>query len=356
MKSRLLWQIVGIQMLTVGVAILIIGVAVHILAADHFMSLMDKYRIPQDELEGMFLEAVDQYFVGATVAATFVALLMSALLTRQILDPLTRLIQLAREIGRGMLKARATVVPRGELGHLATAFNQMAESLEQTDHLRKTLVANVAHELRTPLTNMRGYLEALRDGVVPSSRETFESLHEETLRVVNLVDDMLRLGRADAAKASLERTPVSLAQLVQRAVDLFRVRLEERQIAIRTELSAFQDEMLLDREKILQVLSGLLDNACRYTPIGGDLVIRSERIGDQVRVVVANSADPIPDEVIPHLFERFYRGERSRSRDHGGAGLGLAIVKELIEAHGGHVEATFRDEMMQVCFDLPSEP
>ena len=203
MKRLLLWKLLILQLLIVVVVVVIIAISVHQLSTAHFMGLIDNYDVPKDVAYGMFLESVDRYLLYAGLAGGGLAMAISFVVTRQILRPLTQLASAAEKIAAGDFSARVAVAKRGEFARVSTTFNQMAESLRRTDDLRKSLVRNVAHELRTPLTNIRGYLEALRDKVIVASTGTFQMLHEESLRLVHLVDDLVRLARADAALAEL---------------------------------------------------------------------------------------------------------------------------------------------------------
>ena len=240
-----------------------------------------------------------------------------------------------------------------ETGQLASAFNQMADSLQRIEQLRKTMVIDVAHELRTPLTNIRGYLEALSDGVVAPSKETMESLQEETIRLAQLVEDLLQLAHADAFRGTLHPRKVDLPALASKTLELFRPKFAAKGILVDMDLSHVQGDVMADPEKLAQVFRNLLQNAWQYTPDGGKVRISSERLSGRIKLSFTNTGEEIPKEDLPFIFERFYRGEKSRSREHGGAGIGLAIVKELIEAHGGQVSAESSPDETRVWFSLP---
>jgi two-component system sensor histidine kinase BaeS len=215
---------------------------------------------------------------------------------------------------------------------------------------------DVAHELRTPLTNIRGYLEALHDEILPPSRETFALLHEETMRLVQLVEDVLQLARADAARGHLHRETVDLGQAVQGVLETFAPRLAQKKVSLLVEGAAGTLAVPADPDRITRVLRNLMDNAARYAPAGGRVTVRLTSGGGQVRFDCANDAPELVPTDLPFLFERFYRGEKSRSREHGGAGIGLSIVKELVEAHGGKVGAELIGRQVHIWFSLPSAP
>lgn len=354
MRIPLLWKLLGIHVLVIGMVILVVWLAIDYLAADYFMTLMKDYNISPTAIHQMFLAAAHRYLLWATLGTLILAAALSLLLTRRVLRPLSQMIGTAGKIAAGDYTDRVQALSADEIGRLAEAFNRMAESLQRIEQLRKKMVIDVAHELRTPLTNMRGYLEALRDGVIAPSRETFESLHEETLRLVKLVEDLLRLARADSARATLRLQEISLQKLAAQSLGLFRSQLEAKGIVAATEFDPAADRVEADPDKLAQAIGNLLQNACQYTSDGGRVRIVAQRFGKSVRLTFANTGEGIAPADLPFIFERFYRGEKSRSREHGGAGIGLAIVRELIEAHGGEVGAESSDSETRIWFTLPA--
>lgn len=354
MKSRLVWKLVAVNLPIIGVVIVVIWLAIDYLAADYFVVLMKNYNISPTEMNQMFLGAVHRYLLWASLAALALAVALGLLLTRTVLRPLSQMTDLSGRIAAGDYTARVEVASGDEVGRLAAAFNRMADSLQRIEQLRKSMVIDVAHELRTPLTNVRGYIEALRDGVVAPSKTTFESLHEEILRLGNLVEDLLQLARAEAAKGILKPQAANLGALLATALELFQTQFAAKAIAVEMKLPAAANEVVADPEKLGQIFRNLLDNACRYTPRGGRVEVTAERLPDRVKMIFANTGDGISQADLPFIFERFYRGEKSRSRDHGGAGIGLAIVKELIEAHGGETGAESSSTETRVWFTLPA--
>jgi signal transduction histidine kinase len=299
------------------------------------------------------VSSVHRYLIWASLAAILLAVALSFLLVRRVLGPLTQMTNIAQKIASGDYSGRAPTTTRDEVGQLAVAFNRMTESLQHIEQLRKTMVINVAHELRTPLTNVQGYLEALIDGVVTPSRETFESLQEETMRLSGLVEDLLRLAKADAARTDLHKTDIRISALITQGIDSFRNRFEAKKLNVKTQLLEQTDQLPADPDKLSQVVSNLLQNAWQYTPTGGTVRIYMESLPGELKVVFANTGGELAEKNLPFIFERFYRGEKSRSREHGGAGIGLAIVKELIEAHSGHVGAQIFNDEVCVWFTLP---
>jgi signal transduction histidine kinase len=354
MTNRLLWKLLGINVLVIVVVILIVWLAIDYLASDYFMKLMKDYNISPTEVHEMFLAATHQALLWASFATLALAAILSVLLMKKVLHPLTDMIGVTRRISSGDYSARVQVSSRDELAQMAVSFNRMAESLQKIEQLRKKMVVDVAHELRTPLTNMRGYLEALRDGVMSPSKATLDSLHEEVLRLAKLVEDLLQLTRADAAKTSLNPQEISLRKELTKSLDRFQPQFHEKKIHVETTFPADFDRIKADPEKLSQVLGNLLQNACQYTLPGGTVRIIVEPGSGSVKFVFSNPGEGIDPEDLPYIFERFYRSEKSRSREHGGAGIGLAIVKELIEAHGGQVGAESSPGQTHVWFSLPA--
>ncbi|HUL31380.1 MAG TPA: ATP-binding protein [Thermodesulfobacteriota bacterium] len=353
MRRSLLWKLLGINILVILFVILIVWLAVNYLAAGYFVILMQKYNISPTSSHQMFVNSVHRYLLWASLAAVLLAAALSFLLVKRVLGPLTQMTNIAQEIASGDYSGRVPTITQDEVGQLAAAFNRMTESLQHIEGLRKTMVINVAHELRTPLTNVRGYLEALTDGVVTPSRETFALLQEETLRLARLVEDILRLAKADAARTDLHKTEIRISALIMQGVDSLKHQFEAKKLDVEIQPSDGTGQLSADPDKLSQVVSNLLQNAWQYTPSGGRVRIYTETLPGELKIVFANTGGELTEQDLPFIFERFYRGEKSRSREHGGAGIGLAIVKELTEAHGGHVGAEIVNEEVRVWFTLP---
>ncbi|MEO7270969.1 MAG: ATP-binding protein, partial [Vicinamibacterales bacterium] len=353
MTGRLLWRLLAIHLLVIGLVIVIVWLTINYLAADYFMALMHEYRISPTDVHQMFLRTVHRYLLGASVAAVILAVGLSLLLTRRVLDPLSRLIEMTGRISGGDYGARVTIATTGEIADLAAAFNRMADSLQRIEQLRKNMVGDVAHELRTPLTNIRGYLEALNDGVIPQTPALVHSLQEEALRLVTLVDDLAQLARADSARLRLEPREMQLRDSVDHALRLARGQFEVKAITVAFAAGPTVPSVEADPDAVIQATSNLLQNAWQYTPEGGRVSIALEPSSSDVKVTVSNSGEGIAADDLPFVFERFYRGDKSRSRESGGAGIGLAIVKELVEASGGKVGAASAEGWTSVWFTLP---
>lgn len=355
MRQRLLWKLlIGHFVPIFAIVSIAVWQAVDRRAAEYYQELVRLYHVAPLDVHSRFLESIHQYmFWGVFVALTF-TLLFTYLLTSWVLRPLLQITDITKKVADGNYSERVNVVSRYEGGQLADAFNHMAENLETIERLRKNMVADISHELRTPLTNLRGYLEGLSDAVITPDKETFQMLEQEVLRLVHLVDDLQQLARADAAKAFLDCRKHSLHELLGQIMDLYRPKFLEKAIDVQWQLDPASDQVTADRDKLLQAIRNLADNAWKYTPHGGEVTISTHRTADGIKTIFTNSGATIAAEDIPYLFERFFRADRSRSRDAGGAGIGLAIVKELIEAHGGTVGAESDTRSTRVWFTLPA--
>ncbi|MGB7066103.1 MAG: HAMP domain-containing protein, partial [Syntrophobacteria bacterium] len=273
MRSRLLWKLLGINLVIIGVVIVIVWLSIDYLAAGYFMTLMDKYHISPTSSHEMFVSAVHRYLIWASLGALVLAIALSFLIMKRILHPLTQMTSITKKIASGNYSASVPVKSHDEVGQLALAFNRMAESLQEIEQLRKTMMVDVAHEIRTPLTNIKGYLEALTDGVLEPSKETFGLLQEETFRLVQLVEDILRLAKADAAQASLHKVEVHIVDLITQMLDSFRSQLDHKGIEVETHFVDPQEKVWADPHQLSQVVHNLLQNACQYTDSGGAVMI-----------------------------------------------------------------------------------
>lgn len=273
-------------------------------------------------------------------AAGAAGVLLIGLFTRQALSPVRGLTSAARRLGKGDLSYRVPQARRDEVGQLAATFNEMAAGLEEAALQRRAMTADIAHELRTPLTNIQGYLEAIKDGVVQPDTETIGVLHEQTVHLAHLVDDLRLLAVADAGRLNLDRRPERLDLLAEDAVAAFRPRAADKKVALTVVAAPAIQHAALDRTRIRQVIANLVENALRHTPEGGRVTVSVGPLGPEtLRLAVEDSGPGIPSGQLEKIFDQFYRVDPSRSRATGGAGLGLTIVKKLVEAHGGSARA-----------------
>jgi len=276
----------------------------------------------------------------AVTASVLVALLVSWFLSRRIVAPVRTLTDASQHIADGHYAERVEVNGTDEIAQLATRFNQMATQLEQVESMRRQLIGDVTHELRTPLTSINGYMEGLVDGVLPSTRETFDQIHREADRLSRLVDDLQELSRVEAKAFSLDIRSVTVSNLVQTTVKRLAPQATAKRITLHSNLAADLPPLQADEDRLTQVLVNLVANAIQYTPEGGDVTISAARQADEIHISVKDSGIGIPPEHIANLFTRFYRVDKSRSRNAGGgSGIGLTIAKHLVEAHGGRIWA-----------------
>jgi signal transduction histidine kinase len=354
MRQRLLWKLlVGHIVPIFAVFAILIWRAIDRRAADYLHELEVHFHVSPLDQHRQFLEAVHHSLFWGVLITLAVTLLFTYLLTSWVLRPLLQITAITKKVADGNYSERVKAISRYEGGQLAGAFNHMADNLEKVERLRKNMVADISHELRTPLTNLRGYLEGLSDSVIPPTPETFRMLEQEVLRLVSLVEDLQQLAKADAAEAFLDLQKVSLHELLSQIMDLYRPNFQEKQIEVQWRLEPDSDIVMADRDKLLQAIRNLADNAWKYSPRRGRVTISAQRTADGIKTVFTNSGAVIAESDIPYLFERFFRADRSRSRDAGGAGIGLAIVKELIEAHGGTVGVESDEGGTRVWFVLP---
>ncbi|MEJ2641168.1 MAG: HAMP domain-containing protein [Desulfosarcinaceae bacterium] len=352
-RSRLIWKLLGIIACAIAFLMVLVWLAVDYLAAAYFTVLMEKYHISPSSSHAMFVEAIHEYLIWASLGGVLIAGILSYWLLQRALSPLTAMTESTRRISSGDYSARIPVHSNDEVGQLALAFNRMAGNLERLEGLRRKLMIDIAHELRTPLTNMRGYLEALVDGVVPPTAENFRLLQTDTMRIVDLTEDILKLAKADAARRHLTPVRLSVTGLVLTELKQIRRRFQSKEIAVTQALARDGDAVSADPHMLAQVVRNLLENAWRYTPPGGRVHIESSLDATLLHLVFSNTAERFDPGTLAFLFERFYRGEHSRSREHGGAGIGLAIVKELVEAHEGTVAAEYDNKVFSIRVSLP---
>lgn len=275
--------------------------------------------------------------IVAVLAAVGVAIFVAARVSR----PINALTTAAAELEAGRRDVRVNLAKApGEIGSLAAAFDRMSEAVQREDELRRNLVSDMAHELRTPLTILRGTTEALVDEVLTPDVDTLASLHDEVLRLSQLVGDLEVLASAEAASLHLEAGPVDLADVARATLDLARASATAAELELRSELEPAP--VMGDDGRLRQVTMNLVANALRYTPAGGTITVRTRVERGQATLTVLDTGPGIHEQDLPRLFERFYRGRVAG--DMAGSGIGLAVVKELLAAHGGTIEASNRDE------------
>ena len=289
--------------------------------------------------ENLLLQRLDNAARTAALIATLLAFLLAFLLSSRLLRPVQALTQAARRMAEGDLGQRVPVRGNDELALLGRTFNHMAASLQEAEERRKALTADIAHELRTPLSVQRAHLEALQDGIYPLTPENLRPLAESNALLTRLVEDLRTLALTDSGQLKLERTPVDLRALLERVVERFTPAAGARSIEISLAPQGTCPPVPADPGRVEQIVGNLLSNALRHTPKGGNIAITLTCTPEEARIRVHDSGPGIPPEDLEHIFERFYRADKSRSRAEGGSGLGLTIARQLARAHGGDLRA-----------------
>ena len=281
-----------------------------------------------------------RFFLWGGLVAVVIAVLLTFILSRRILAPVKALTDAAGRFGKGDFSQRVHSKDKGEVGELANSFNSMADNLEHTEQLRRNMVADVAHELRTPLSNLRGYLEAIDDGMIKPERDTMHLLNEETATLSRLIEDLQELSLADADELKLVFREEKINRLIEDSVIAIKTKAGEKGLTISTDLPADLPDIHVDAYRIKQVLRNLLENAVAHTGQGGSIGISACYENSKVKISIKDTGEGIPQEDLPNIFERFYRVDRSRTRATGGSGLGLTIAKRLVEAHNGDIDVS----------------
>ena len=310
------------------------------------------------QLYSDFRTSFNEALLYATLAATIIAVILSLYLSRSVIAPVQAMSLASQRIADGRYDERVQVQGEDELGQLAVRFNQMAEKLSQIESMRRQLIGDVSHELRTPLTSIKGSMEGLIDGILPATEETFQEIHMEADRLNRLVDDLQELSRVEANAYELDIRPVDVRTLVQTVTKRLVPQFESRRITLDTDLAPDLPRVLADEDRIGQVLTNLTGNALQHTPENGKVTIASRSTGSQVHISVRDTGIGIPAEHLPHIFDRFYRVDKSRSRRAGGgSGIGLTIARALVEAHGGRIwaESAGEGQGSTFTFTLPTE-
>jgi histidine kinase len=345
MASYLIVILVGVITLTLAVeAAIPTAFNRHLLGMQQMMGSMHGLAEMSSDLFTNFRAAVTEALLVSTTAALVSAIIVSLFVSRRVVTPIRQMMQASQRIAAGRYQERVDVASEDELGQLAHSFNQMAATLEQTEAMRRDLIANVAHELRTPLASIKGYMEGMIDGVLPTQPETFQQIYHEADRLQRLVNDLQELSRVEAGAFKLERRPLAIADLIQQTAAHLRAQFEEKEVTLQLNLPDNLPQVLADKDRISQVLLNLMGNALQYTPPGGSVTVTTKVENPELLVSIGDTGIGVSAEHLPHIFNRFYRVDKSRSRAGGGSGIGLTIAKHLIEAHGGHIWAASEGE------------
>ena len=298
--------------------------------------------------EEAYLQRMGYAIVYGGLGAIVLALALGAFLARNLTRPIRELTAATRAVARDQLGQQVPVRSQDELGQLAASFNRMSSDLAHANELRRQMTADVAHELRTPLSLLLGYTEGLQDGKLAGKSETYAVMHDSARQLQRLVEDLGTLALADAGELPLNRRPVDPTALLERAALAHMAQADAQGVTLAVRAADDLPAVNVDPDRFAQVLGNLISNALRYTAAGGEIILSAELAGPrpagspgdaQVLLRVRDTGSGIAADDLPHIFDRFYRGDKSRQTQHGESGLGLAIVRSLVEGHGGVIEA-----------------
>lgn len=305
----------------------------------HILGLYRGTGLLNNDLERLVGSWLSENLLSTALVGAIVGILAGILVSRGLTAPLSRLADAAQAIGSRDLSQRVEVDGSTEVKQLARAFNQMATDLETGEKLRRNLVADVAHELRTPLTVLQGNLRAILDDVYPLSKVEVVKLYDQTRLLSRLVNDLHELSQAEARKLPFEKEWIDLDEIIKGVTATFGPLAEAELVTLEVELTP-PLSVYGDVARLSQVMQNLLSNALQHTPAGGVIRLRGVCERDQIRLEISDTGVGISPEHLPYIFDRFYRADRSRSRNTGGTGLGLAICKAIVEGHGGTITAS----------------
>jgi len=290
-------------------------------------------------LELIYLHRTGQAIFYAAIAAAALALLIGVLATRLLTRPIRDLTNAIGKMRGGALEQTVPIRSHDEFGEMAQAFNDMSADVARGQRLREQMTADIAHDLRTPLSVLTGYLEGIREGVLDATPATIDTMYTEAVQLQHLVEDLRTLSMADAGQLRLQRATIGAAELLQGTLQAFQPLAEQAGVALELELGDPPPDLDVDPSRMRQVLANLVGNALQHTTAGGHVTLSARRQGGDAVLSVADDGDGIPADALPHIFERFYRVDASRSEGGSGSGLGLPIARSLVEAHGGTLSA-----------------
>ncbi len=348
----------GAKLFLSYLTIIIVGIVILILASQFVLpAAFNRHMLGMGMMNGMmggqsvgnpdvmstlytdFRSSFNEALIYAALAATIVAVALSIYLSQSVVAPVHAMSIATQDIADGHYDKRVQVQGKDELAQLATRFNQMAEKLDQVESMRQRLIGDVSHELRTPLTAIKGSMEGLMDGVLPADYETFFQIHAEADRLNRLVDDLQELSRVEAHAYELDLQPLEVSLMAKTVAKRLASQFESKHIALNLDVDPGLPPVFADEDRAVQVLTNLTGNALQYTPEDGKVTISARQINNEIRISVHDTGVGIPAEHLQHVFDRFYRVDKSRSRSSGGgSGIGLTIARALVEAQGGKLQ------------------
>lgn len=298
--------------------------------------------------------AIYRNVIGFTALALICGALLVMIFTRRIVRPITEMNKAARVIAEGNFDNRIEIRTNDEVGQLAESFNYMAESLDENEHMRREIIANISHDLRSPLTSIQGFLGAVADGTIPpeNSGKYINIALEESKRLSKMVENVMDMSRAQAGMLDINREEFSINDLIKKTAESMEARIREKGITANLIFDSENTVVYADYNKISRVLQNLFDNAVKFTPEGGIITAETAEENGKIKITVRNSGTPLGEEDRKHIFDRFYKGDRSRGECCTGSGLGLAIVKELLKAHGETISVDSGENYNEFVFAL----
>ena len=362
-RTHLIWKVFlsYVIVVLVGVVVLATATSLSVPAAyNHHMAGMSAMMANNNmmgitqplelELFANYTASVTEALSLAALAAMIAAVFASFFISRQVVGPIERMMKLSHRIAEGEYEERLKISGSlqsnnlDELDQLALSFNQMADKLEKTESMRRQLIGDVTHELRTPLAAIKGYMEGLIDGVIPPTPETYQQIHGEADRLQRLVNDLQELSIVEAAGYQLKIESISPVKLIETSIIHLNHQFEEKGIQLEQQLEVNLPHVSVDKDRIMQVLTNLMGNALQYTNSGGKVIITASRVKSEVLISISDTGIGLSADHLPHIFNRFYRIDKSRARASGGSGIGLTIAQALVKAHHGRIWAESEGE------------
>jgi signal transduction histidine kinase len=293
----------------------------------------------REDLKASFRQSVNSALFKAGIAAMIAAVVATWLVSLWLVRPLRQMVKASHHIAAGHYDQRLKVHQNDELGDLVTSFNRMAEVLSETETMRQQLIADVSHELKTPLASIKGYMEGLQDGVIPPTPETFQLIHREADRLQRLVYDLQELSRAEAKAFQLDLCPHDPSEALQTVIARLQPQYTDKNVTLTCTCPDGLPAIRADEDRLEQVLTNLLGNALQYTPTGGNVSVAVKQAEGVMQFSIHDTGIGLSADELPHIFQRFYRVDKSRSRSSGGSGIGLTIAYHIVESHGGRLWA-----------------
>jgi signal transduction histidine kinase len=349
------WQLVVLNVAVIAVTVVLIIVLMHNIAQQQFMVIMHAAGQPVDAAAGQraYDAAVEAQIYPTIAVAAVVAVALSFAAVTLALRPLTAVREATRRMARGDAPIPVATTRRDAIGGVADSVNELAQSLQRLEELRREVTNDAAHELRTPLHNLLGLIEGMRDGVIPATPARLQQAHNELGRLIALVEDLRGLADAQLARDRMASEPLQLDTIVRDVVLGFDTSLQTHRLTCQIVVPEEELTVVGDAGRLGQILANMIENAIRFAVAGSVITVQLARHDSFARVAVHDVGETIAAESLPNIFERFYCADPSRARGNGGAGIGLAIVKELVVAHGGLVGAESEIDGVTVWFELP---